>query len=172
MKKLMVAVAAVAFGLMANAATVNWNASGIPAQGTDETPKNYVVYLFDTAAVSSTDIAAKLATGDLDLLSKAIGSKKATSKGAVSLGTGSVGYTTEQTFNAYGVIFNNATAADATYFAISPTVTSDKVAASGSVNVALGDCSKVSYAQIAPEPTSGLLLLLGVAGLALRRRRA
>ena len=26
--------------------------------------------------------------------------------------------------------------------------------------------------QVAPEPTSGLLMLLGMAGLALRRRRA
>lgn len=38
--------------------------------------------------------------------------------------------------------------------------------------IGLGDSTTGWYAQSVPEPTSGLLLLLGVAGLALKRRRA
>ena len=41
----------------------------------------------------------------------------------------------------------------------------------GNLNEGIGDGAATTW-QSVPEPTSGLLLLLGVAGLALRRRRA
>ena len=88
----------------------------------------------------------------------------------------------------------NGTAADTTYFAQlvitddkGNTITSEKAqfttdssATYGDINFSTGNkfattTAKIDYASgwtAAPEPTSGLLLLLGMAGLALKRKRA
>ena len=50
----------------------------------------------------------------------------------------------------------------------------DAIKGGAAASLAFGDVDNISFTAIGdvPEPTSGLLLLLGVAGLALRRRRA
>ena len=72
----------------------------------------------------------------------------------------------------------NGEGADATYFTISADVTK-QAPATGFLAMSFANVS--STAQVGwtgitsasiPEPTSGLLMLVGLAGLALRRRRA
>ena len=53
--------------------------------------------------------------------------------------------------------------------ALSKSLSGSTLAADGTTTLQAG---KVWYTASVPEPTSGLLMLLGVAGLALRRRRA
>ena len=68
MKKLIIALSAIAFGVVANAASVSWSASGVTASetgGTDVT--KYMAYLIDCANYSAADVTA-------DNLSAVIGS--------------------------------------------------------------------------------------------------
>ena len=81
------------------------------------------------------------------------------------------------TYNLYVVIFDSATLTAESKFFISTELTNKKVP-SGDNNLSLlfGNMTIDSQAegawQAIPEPTSGLLLLLGAAGLTLKRKRA
>ena len=77
---------------------------------------------------------------------------------------------TSKSYDFYFVVFNNADATKADKYAIA----SDPVKTYSSLDgkfVASANFSSATW-QSVPEPTSGLLMLLGMAGLALRRRRA
>ena len=176
MKKLMIAALAVAFSAVAGAATVNWSASDISAYpgGLDKDRNTYVAYLFDTSAGADT-IATAVKGGDMSVLSKALGSKALTSAGKVFGGKAeNAPYNIGDYVTAFAVVLNNATPKDATYFLVTDEVTSTSgVSSQGAVTVTLGSQASAKWDAVAvPEPTSGLLLLIGVAGLALRRRRA
>ena len=196
MKKLMIACFAVAMAAVAQAASVNWTITNVYSPS-DSTAKVAVgsmsAWLFVTA--NSTDVTTGipvttmaavqtiLNSGDLTGLS----SLAAASKTNAALGgfTGATGLPTNfssGTLTAFAVVVDSTDLATAdNYFIVGGGLTKDAVftSATGAKTLLWGD--QTSYTQGAgkwtsttavPEPTSGLLLLLGMAGLALKRKVA
>ena len=196
MKKLMIALAAIAAGVVAHAASVSWTVGGIQTTGDFDNPDGteayaagYSVYLFNNATLSQSIMAgyiAAAATGGTDWSTALTSSSMASFVGDSEYGGGMVGGLTADngTFTGYMVILDAGSVADASYAFITQTYS----AADNSMHVisfntfdydnyvnAL-DYSTAGQAgsnwTAVPEPTSGLLMLLGMAGLALKRKRA
>ena len=114
----------------------------------------------------------------------AFGSGTIGSTGTGMVGTSSSGKSLDAgNYTAFFVLFDSATpkAGESKYVVVSGTSTLSKTIAATTANVTfasgsaastLSNASNWSSYGAVPEPTSGLLMLLGMAGLALRRRRA
>ena len=176
MKKLMIALVAVAMGLCAQAASINWSFSwATDASGLD-LADGTTAYLMAASTMSVADATAALDGFTFDVT-------KAVDVGATSTAGGN------------GAELNRTVASDLagsqTFYAV--VVDGDKYAITDSVTVtmkSIGDTvvaffelseedgtslmswQKGGVSTAVPEPTSGLLMLVGLAGLALRRRRA
>ena len=175
MKKIMI-IAAVAFAaICSHAATVTWSAANIQPDPSGNTSFEYLVYLVDNSVVAQSDMSGYLASGDTSYLSQALGSAT-TVKTSASANTAKLAstkstdaYVAGDSATYYLVILNNSTLEDATYFQVSNTK-SGTVTAAGALTMGFGTQAANTW-QAVPEPTSGLLMLVGLAGLALRRRR-
>ena len=207
MKKLMIAAAAVAMAVGANAATFTWkwsvlstaqsfNGYDAPTVGSIWSSASVVggmaYYFIDAGVMSQGELLTAMRNGtDWSSAVLASGntiSSKDENNGKIAQNP----FTTTTTYpdedpvpsvklNAYTVLINS----DENYACFSATVGQDGDKSGGQVdfNTAIA-ISKVlrdktgtaSYTSVGwyaiPEPTSGLLLLIGVAGLSLRRRRA
>ena len=178
MKKTMI-IAVVAFAaICSQAATVTWSAANIQHDPTGNTSFAYLVYLVDNSAISQSDMAGYLANGDTSYLSMALAngvtaktsSTADTAKLASTKSTDAYGAGDSATY--YLVILNNSSLDAASYFQISNTKTGT-VTAAGALTMGFGTQAGNAWTAMAvPEPTSGLLMIVGLAGLALRRRRA
>ena len=192
MKKIMIACVAVAMAAVAQAATVNWTITNIysPSDSTAKVAAGGMsAWLFVTA--NSTDVTtgipvttmaavqAVLDSGDLTGLTS-LAAAHASNTGAGSIGgaTGLTGFSSG-TLTAFAVVVDSTDLASAeNYFLVGGGATKNATftSATGAKTLIWGD--QTSYTQGAgkwtavPEPTSGLLMLLGMAGLALRRKRA
>ena len=179
MKKIMVAMAVVAFATVAQAAALNWAIAGkvvteSPAGSASAGRASYYTALVfaesDMAAVN-TALEAKDYAKLQDLsLSSAQAAKSGAFAGTISDLTGS-------TASIFTVIFDTQAAGDAISTAqnyiMSEVVTANTYSGTDAATTASFDAAfGESKYQAIPEPTSGLLLLLGVAGLALKRKRA
>ena len=189
MKKLMVMVALVAAAVSANAAQYAWSAATgrlFDGQGT-ATANRYAGtgYLFAAGTVAQSDIVAALVA---DTLATTLGtalSQNTFANGRTS--DVSAAFETTGLANAYFVVLGtDGDGNNGVYISDIGNIESSDVGASqvtfGSQNAysaAFKDATAgysgagwYSMPSAVPEPTSGLLMLLGVAGLALRRRRA
>ena len=192
MKKLLIIGAIVATAISANAASYRWQASSgrlFDGQGS-ATANRYAGtgYLFNEATVSQAAIIAAFTSAE---------GVTATLSSALSTGTFSAGRANasdaftgpDASFNAYFVVLGKDDSGnDAIY--ISDTMAANYQAVGecdvkfcqqnayssvGFKDAASGFSSAGWYSSAAapvPEPTSGLLMLLGMAGLALKRKRA
>ena len=186
MKKLIIALVAVAMGIAANAASFAWKVqSGYIWDGADTPAKitSGTAYLIFESALTQSDLvtafAADAATAASTVSSKAVSTGTIGSNARIAETAFTSDITTDQT--AYFVVFNGdnmyvSITADAEYLAVgtSPISFGSVTSSSKTFNDAASGFTSAGWygAASVPEPTSGLLMLLGMAGLALRRKRA
>ncbi len=188
MKKLMIVLAAVALAGVTQAASFQWKtATGqyVYKAGTTTKAGSMTAYLFDSSVVAQTALLdGILNQGKAITAFSSLSSKATSSSGAIA--------TTDFDYSPAG-----SPSTITTYFAI---IDGDNVFISGTADGAVSDVgvTMLSYsglstpskaaaaeftgtqssvgwykaASAVPEPTSGILMLVGLGALALRRRRA
>ena len=179
MKKLIVVAAAVMLGIMAQAASVAWSVDNTYKMGTTDAAEGWVMVFFDNADVARSAFVSSLSTDGYKTY-------VATSGGVAFDLTDADGYAdgfslrddygNPETVTGYFVLFNSDEIETATYAYVSETMDATTGATAGQpANMVWGDITATQTADnwtAVPEPTSGLLLLVGGALLALKRRRA
>ena len=184
MKKLMIALAVAACAAAVNAASFNWATSGTNAAKTfygadGNTIAGMTVYLMDAATVAQGALVTALRDGGSisDYASVTTQTLDANSRlTAKDFSYGEAG----QTYNFYMAIIDGdnlfVSASKEVSGQLSDTVAIQFSGVKTATQTTFGDASYSAagwYSTAAvPEPTSGLLLLLGMAGLALKRKRA
>ncbi len=184
MKKLMIVAFVCSMAGLVQAGAVAWNALNVQASPatTDKSAATYCGYFF-----TGTDYTAAtkyLLEGTLDLdafKSAAVGSQTSTyvpANQTINF-SGSSGSFSSETVTGYLIIVDAATVDTASNYLVAKVngtgseYITQTFGATGNKTFAYGmQAANNNWQAIAvPEPTSGLMLLLGVAGLALRRRR-
>ena len=189
MKKLIIASIAAVVGLAVNAATVDWQVQ-ITGGSASGAYAGYTAYLVNASAWDATTISDATFSDSSIVLDSAVfnaGSGKS-SKTYTTLDTTnatnprSVDVTSlseGSQLNVYYVILNTNADPD-TYYKWADTLTgrseTGDAATTANMTIANSTLSAATWTTVGgsspiPEPTSGLLLVLGMAGLALRRCR-
>ena len=185
MKKLMFILAAVAMAASVQAASVSWTCTNVYA-GNDSDKVSGVAYFLTTDMLAYSDAQALAGKGK-DAITTALGSAYSytASAGTFSVSSPGVanatlGLSDGSDYTAYLMIFDTDSVTDSSKFYLTPTKSlSTYSGADDTVGVKWGTQATASkqasgWASATggvPEPTSGLLLLIGGAMLALRRKQ-
>ena len=175
--------------LASNAAAWTWKVTGTFYDGTaSSTLTGGTAYLFDAGVTTQTALLSAFFGGTSDISGLAIATAPGISITSAGKGSGASAqfdYSDATAKNFYLAIVSgdnifvgeskNVTGTDTGFVTISPasvsTPSKSMVEFTAGDTIAFSSASWYSKTASVPEPTSGLLMLLGVAGLALRRRR-
>ena len=190
MKKLMIAACAVALAAAAQAANINWGLSGVTASPDGGNLDDYYVYTYvssdssgQSTVFSTADILKMIQDGEdpYEILDAAYGDDKGSGylsatgnyNNTSTKGINATGADTENSIvmHSYAIILDTDDVETAKYYQVVD-LGETTFKNPGATGLASGTAANDWKLVAVPEPTSGLLLLLGVAGLALRRRRA
>ena len=185
MKKIISAFAVALTACAVNAASLNWAVSQVQnSDGVSGVAGGYQCYLFLTAAegnvLSFVDGAALTSIAAVEASIKdgtftgvgAYHSALTQNTGMAPTATGvSTSFGAGDSLSGFAVIFDAASFADADNYIITDIKSAAWTSSTGAKTLAFGSQANATW-QAVPEPTSGLLMLVGLAGLALRRRRA
>ncbi len=184
MKKLLIVAALALSASFVQAASVAWSGYGVAtSEGVATDTTGWTVTLMDSSKTSISALTEAFASSDYSKISSAItagsvGTTTMTTFGTTKSFQGSSDIDTTHSFYFY-VLFTDTALADNSKG--NYVVTAEAAVATtalGSGNLVFGDLStqtanwtvyQTGTAPI-PEPTSAMLLMLGMAGLALRRR--
>ncbi len=190
MKKLMIMLGAVVCAIGVQAATVSWALTGV---NNGDSGVNGYAYVFSNkvgtyttpdalkAALASITTATAMQKfmddNSLTALNAAV-SNGGSGKSGVDLEDSGLPENTSGT-RLFAVVFNTATITDDSAYYVTTTSSGVKTPSASTTNSAKFTIASQAAATAGagawtavPEPTSGLLLLLGMAGLALKRKRA
>ena len=184
MNKLIIAVAMVCAAAFSNAATVDWGCTLVKDGKGDASGSNTgIAYLMLASDVADfTALKGQGAVAINNALSKALISYTPSTAGKYShdaVENSVLGLSDSTNYgDAYLVIFDTTTVTDTSKFYV--TAKKGLETKEGAFATTLSFGSQAANSKVAanwssvaaPEPTSGLLLLLGMAGLALKRKRA
>ncbi len=182
MKKLTILVAAVMFATVTQAASVYWTATNVYSGNDTDLATGIAYFMISQTAAKSEWVAGLTVDQAKGLVGSSYNYTPETAgKYTVDpVENATLGLADNSTYTAYLVIFNGATIDDSTSFYL----TAEKEV--NTLDSSTTNSSKVSFlsqainsrnpdnwtAMAVPEPTSGLLLLVGMGALALRRKRA
>lgn len=200
MKKLMIVAAAVLGAVIAHGASVAWTITNVNGP-TGSALGAGKAYMFFVEGNSKADTSAWVAleNGGVDAFVAAVAAANFSYThddiGSAADGTwtynattiagtestlksnGDLGLTGSTKYSVYAIITDTESITDSTQFMVTTATAASTTLndSSGSTKTyAIGTQATASgtWYTVAPEPTSGLLMLLGMAGLALRRKRA
>ena len=165
MKKIIAALFAVAFAYGAQAAAVNWDFYGYYEDVNGELLEGTVKVYLDDVLLSTMDIVNGEAQ---DSFNVDVGTLKTVAEITnFSDGAGKLEYT----YVISSLPLAGYPDVDSSLMAINSDV-NDNITQYASIDLSAGTEANGYTPEAIPEPTTGLLVLLGVVGLALRRRRA
>ena len=187
MKKIIVALGALVFAVAAHAASFNWTSTGLASTrniySSDASTLLYsanstaMLYLFDAATVTQGDLLAGLRSGSAitdftSVASQTIASNSRVASQAVSYGTAGMDYTFYMAIVDGDNVFLSGDVPASGQESDTPNIAINGLTTATKNNFGDAAYSAAGWYTTVPEPTSGILMLVGLAGLALRRRRA
>ena len=182
MKKIIIALGAVVLAASVQAAAVYWTATNVYAG--NSTDKASGVAYFLTTSMATVDSWASLnSAAEFTAALNGAYSWTPGTAGTYSMGSSSavanatLGLADSTAYTGYLIVFDTATITDESNYFITNTKDFTTYTGTSNVSVSFGTQKNASqnpanWTAVVPEPTSGLLMLVGLAGLALRRRRA
>lgn len=169
MKKTLLISGILLTSLIVNAASATWSAASASTVLPDGTTANGVVaYLFE--GTLNQTVLDSIKTGTWNATASGYLATKKTGTSGLIFQTG-IGSYENQTVSFSMLIFDATTYADAGYFKYAELNNVEFTTVNKTLTFS-DALTNASWTNVVPEPTSGLLMLLGMAGLALRRKIA
>ena len=178
MKKLMFILAAVAMAASVQAASVSWTCTNVK-DGSGNAIDG-IAYFVNAATLSQETLATYTKASDFTTALSGMYSYTPSTAGkytSAAVENATLGLTDATASQAYLVVFDTATITDTSHYYMTEVKDFNTLSGTYEQQVKWGSQSTPSQAAGArkavnvPEPTSGLLMLVGLAGLALRRGR-